>query len=78
MYSQDSIAKRQFETQKGTFNDRFVLRYTDKTLGINDFETTSGNQIVVSNKIVDGIDLDLLKNYPFPIVIYNFIEKYSI
>lgn len=39
-----------FSTEKGTFNDRFVLRYSDKTLGLNDFETTLGNQILVSNK----------------------------
>ncbi|MFV8391273.1 T9SS sorting signal type C domain-containing protein [Flavobacterium sp. LB2P6] len=38
-----------FITQAGTFNDRFVLRYTDKTLGIGDFETID-NQIVVSVK----------------------------
>jgi hypothetical protein len=36
--------------RKGTFNDRFVLRYTDKTLGITDLETTLGNQLLVSNK----------------------------
>ena len=35
-------------------------------------------KVVVSNKIVDGINLNLLRNFPFPIVIFNFIEKYSI
>jgi hypothetical protein len=38
-----------FTTEKGTFNDRFILRYTNKTLGTNDLETTE-NQVVVSNK----------------------------
>lgn len=32
----------------------------------------------VTDEIRDGISLDVLKNFPFPIVIYNFIEKYSI
>ncbi|MDI6032634.1 T9SS sorting signal type C domain-containing protein [Flavobacterium sp. LB2P84] len=38
-----------FTTQAGTFNDRFVLRYIDKTLGTGDFETMD-NQIVISVK----------------------------
>jgi hypothetical protein len=38
-----------FTTQKGTFNERFVLRYTDKTLGSGDFETTD-NAVVVTVK----------------------------
>jgi hypothetical protein len=38
-----------FHTAVGTFNDRFVLRYTDKTLGTTDFEKRE-NQVVVSNK----------------------------
>jgi A/G-specific adenine glycosylase len=32
----------------------------------------------VNQKISDGILLSDLKLYPFPIVIYNFIEKYSL
>ncbi len=38
-----------FNTAAGTFNDRFVLRYTDKTLGTIDLET-GDNQVLVSNK----------------------------
>jgi hypothetical protein len=38
-----------FNTVAGTFNDRFLLRYTNKTLGTNDFETLE-NQVLVSNK----------------------------
>ena len=38
-----------FTTEKGTFNDRFILRYTNKTLGNKDFETLE-NQVLVSNK----------------------------
>jgi hypothetical protein len=39
-----------FTSQAGTFDNRFVLRYTDKTLGVNDVETTLENQVLVSNK----------------------------
>lgn len=35
-------------------------------------------KVEVSKKLNQGIDLNSLRNYPFPIVIYNFIEKYSI
>lgn len=38
-----------FKTTIGTFNDRFILRYTNKTLGNKDFETLE-NQVLVSNK----------------------------
>lgn len=39
-----------FSSAAGTFNERFVLLYTDKTLGITDLETTLLNQVFVSNK----------------------------
>jgi hypothetical protein len=38
-----------FNTAAGTFNDRFVLRYTNKTLGTTNFESVE-NQILVYNK----------------------------
>ncbi|WP_426090451.1 T9SS sorting signal type C domain-containing protein [Flavobacterium sp. DSR3-2] len=38
-----------FETATGTFDDRFVLRYTDKKLGVGDFVTT-GTEVLVSVK----------------------------
>ncbi|WP_456315060.1 Ig-like domain-containing protein [Pseudomonas shirazensis] len=38
-----------FTTAKGTFADRFVLRYTNKTLGTGDFENIE-NGILVSQK----------------------------
>lgn len=38
-----------FNTEAGTFNDRFVLRYTNKTLGTKDYESLE-NQVVISNK----------------------------
>ena len=42
-----------FETAKGTFNERFVLRYTDKTLGIDDIDTKTSQVFVsVKNKVI--------------------------
>lgn len=39
-----------FTTAKGTFNDRFVLRYTnDKTLGVNEIDTENGVSVFYSN-----------------------------
>ncbi|MDD5150323.1 MAG: T9SS sorting signal type C domain-containing protein [Flavobacterium sp.] len=38
-----------FATESGTFNDRFILRYNNKTLGTADFETLE-NQVLISNK----------------------------
>jgi A/G-specific adenine glycosylase len=35
-------------------------------------------KVAVSNEILDGIDVLLLRKFPFPIVIFNFIEKYSL
>jgi len=56
-----------FQTTKGTFDDRFVLRYTDKTLGTGDFDTTN-TQVLVSvknkqikiNSSVESIDKVLI------------------
>jgi hypothetical protein len=41
--------KYSFTTEIGTFNDRFVLRYTESSLGTGDFET-NGKGIIVSVK----------------------------
>jgi A/G-specific adenine glycosylase len=35
-------------------------------------------RIALSKKILNGISLETLKNYPFPVVIFNFINNYSI
>jgi hypothetical protein len=37
-----------FASEAGTFNDRFILRYTDKTLGITNFDTQT-KKVLVSN-----------------------------
>jgi hypothetical protein len=47
------LANYSFTTATGTFNDRFVLKYTNKTLGTDDFENV-GNDVLVSvlNKVI--------------------------
>ncbi|MCC9062228.1 T9SS sorting signal type C domain-containing protein [Flavobacterium sp. F-30] len=43
-----------FTTAIGTFTDRFVLRYTNKTLGTEDFENLeNGISVSVKNKTID-------------------------
>ena len=53
-----------FTTAKGTFNDRFVLRYTYKTLGLNDTDKTDGilvfysnnyKTLIIKNNVMDAI-----------------------
>ncbi|TDE06674.1 T9SS sorting signal type C domain-containing protein [Flavobacterium hiemivividum] len=44
-----SEAAYTFTTQKGTFNDRFVLSYANKTLATEDFEAVE-NKVVITNK----------------------------
>ncbi|WP_281231469.1 T9SS sorting signal type C domain-containing protein [Flavobacterium gelatinilyticum] len=42
-----------FSTVIGTFSDRFTIRYTNKTLGNDDFETIEGGLLVsVKNKVI--------------------------
>ncbi|OXE97566.1 T9SS sorting signal type C domain-containing protein [Flavobacterium araucananum] len=42
-----------FQTAIGTFTDRFVLRYTNKTLGVGDVENLDNNVLVaVKDKVV--------------------------
>jgi hypothetical protein len=54
------IAPYTFTTEKGIFNNRFVIRYTNKTLGSGDFEL-SGDNILISKdknelKIKSGLE----------------------
>ncbi|OIV43064.1 T9SS sorting signal type C domain-containing protein [Flavobacterium johnsoniae] len=42
-----------FKTEIGTFKDRFTLRYTNKTLGTDDFENVDGGLLVsVKDKVI--------------------------
>ncbi|MEI7509868.1 MAG: A/G-specific adenine glycosylase, partial [Flavobacterium sp.] len=55
------------------FNETQIIhKLSHQKLHINFYK------VVVSDEILDGIDLSLLRTFPFPIVIFNFIEKYSI
>lgn len=55
------------------YNDNPIIhKLSHQKLHINFYK------IEVSKKLMNGISLNSLRNYPFPIVIYNFIEKYSI
>lgn len=54
-----------------TYNDTQIIhKLSHQKLHINFYK------VKVSNKLNNGIEIDSLKNYPFPIVIYNFIEKF--
>jgi A/G-specific adenine glycosylase len=53
-------------------NQQIIHKLSHQKLHINFYKVT------ISIKIIDGIKLNLIRNFPFPIVIYNFIEKYSI
>ncbi|CAD0000441.1 LamG-like jellyroll fold domain-containing protein [Flavobacterium salmonis] len=47
------IADYTFSTEIGTFNDRFVLRYTNSNLGTGDFELNkNGLNVAVKNKAI--------------------------
>jgi hypothetical protein len=58
-----------FSSAIGTFNDRFVLRYTDKTLGTTDFDKFN-NQILVSNKNRQ-ITINAFDDFIDKVVIYD-------
>ena len=53
-------------------SEQIIHKLSHQKLHINFYRAS------VTDEIRDGISLDILKNYPFPVVIYNFIEKYSI
>ncbi len=55
------------------FNQNLIIhKLSHQKLHINFY------RVILNEDIIDGIALDEIKNYPFPIVIYNFIEKFSI
>ena len=53
-----------FSTSTGTFTDRFVLRYTNKTLGTGEFETNNKNiMVAVQNRVIMiTSDIDKISN----------------
>jgi len=54
------------------FNDPIIHKLTHQHLSISFYK------VKVSKKLVGGIDMKSIRQFPFPIVIFNFIEKYSI
>ncbi|MDP3681848.1 MAG: T9SS sorting signal type C domain-containing protein [Flavobacterium sp.] len=62
-----------FTTQAGTFNDRFVLRYIDKTLGAGDFEAADDKVVIsVKNK---QIKIDSSDETIDKVLIFDLIGK---
>lgn len=53
-------------------NEQIIHKLSHQKLHINFYK------VAVSKKISNGINLNSLRNFPFPIVIFNFIKKYSI
>lgn len=62
-----------FNTQKGDFNDRFVLRYTDKTLGTDTFNLSKsdGVNVIVNQNVTIESSNQLIKN----IVVYDLLGR---
>ena len=72
------------ETIRATFVDKRIVSISQ----YNDVQTIHKlshqklhiffYKVEIDEKLSDSIDVDALVNYPFPIVIHNFIEKYLI
>ena len=62
-----------FNTTAGTFNNRFVLRYTNKTLGTGEFETVENQITVVSQD--KAITISSAKENLSKVFIYDISGK---
>lgn len=62
-----------FNTEIGDFNDRFVLRYTDKTLGTNTFSLSKSDEVIVivNQNVTVQSSNQLIKN----IAIYDLLGR---
>ena len=62
-----------FTTEAGTFDNRFVLRYTDKTLGNTDFEGVNSSVVISKdkNELKIKSELEIIKR----IVVYDLLGK---
>jgi hypothetical protein len=62
-----------FKTEKGDFNDRFTLRYTDKTLGTNTFNLSKSNEVhvIVNQNVTVQSSNQLIKN----IAVYDLLGR---
>lgn len=68
----DLYPEYSFETISSYNTVPVIHKLSHQKLHINYYK------VRVVEEIKEGIPLDSIKNHPFPIVIYNFIEKYSI
>jgi len=68
-----SVTPYQFTANQGVFNDRFVLRFTNQTLGNDDFDAIENNVNVFTTE--NGINLNSklenIKNY----IVYNVLGQ---
>jgi len=66
-------APYQFNTPQGIINDRFVLRYTDQSLGTDDFDAVEkGLKIYPSNNVIKiDSSLETIKDY----VVYDVLGR---
>ncbi|SDW02774.1 Ig-like domain-containing protein [Flavobacterium degerlachei] len=62
-----------FTTEKGTFDDRFVLSYTNKTLATDDFQVVE-NQVVITSKNKE-ININASTNYIDKVFVYDVTGK---
>jgi hypothetical protein len=62
-----------FNTEKGDFKDRFVLRYTDKTLGTDNFSLSKTNEVnvIVNQNVTVQSSNQLIKN----IAVYDLLGR---
>ncbi|AWK03430.1 hypothetical protein HYN56_04015 [Flavobacterium crocinum] len=67
------LANYTFTSEAGSFNSRFVLRYTDNTLGTDDFENNAdGIFVAVKNKTINISSSNELIN---EVTVYNLLGQ---
>jgi hypothetical protein len=62
-----------FNTEKGDFNDRFVIRYTDKKLGTDTFNLSKSDEVnvIVNQNVTVQSSNELIKN----IAVYDLLGR---
>lgn len=68
-----SEAAYTFTTEKGTFNDRFVLSYANKTLATEDFEAVE-NRVMITNKNKE-VKISTPENQIEAVFIYDILGR---
>jgi hypothetical protein len=67
----------EFSTEAGNFNDRFVLRYTDKALGTNDFNLNNTVKVFVNEKVMVHSSNQPIKNIDIFDLLGRKIDSYK-